>query len=437
MDEDFEAAISSLEASTASIEQQCKLLETQKKALQAIQARNASSQHESLKAQRSSKFTRERAQAEFEASELASSLQTRIEQSVKQSENATEGIQSTVERLLEKDDRLLDGLQKVLPQLSDAAIGSGSSDEVDGLCKALITYTSAEINARIDAAFRSTTQANDHQTNGHVNGTRTPSTTSSQGESLRAELEELCREIDGLSTMAVDNQYRNPISRSLQTAKSESNDDKAQWMRYMGDALQYLIRRLESLEDGTLKLRSQNSALRTVSTALDSVLAMKIERKPSFQALSQSPSKASQKGLKPLRLVQANLSESQDPAAQLLRHLDVRVADSRDSAQLAESLDAAVVDKTNKLAALSTRTEGAITDQISRSIAKAAANCSALRSGVYAYSPYETINLVSGNITAGIDNLEQKTQSLSEEMRQLDIDRIGGIVREKQKNILH
>lgn len=341
-----------------------------------------------------------------------------------------------MERLLEKDDRLLDGLQKVLPQLSESMAGSGSADEVDSLCKALIAYSSAEINARIDAAFKSATQTNGHQTNGHANGTRTPSTTSSQGESLRAELEELCREIDGLSTMAVDNQYRNPILKALEVAKSESDDDRAQWMRYMRDALQHLIGRLERMEDGVLQMRSQNSALRTVSTALDSILAIAIDRKTSFQALSQSPSKASQKGLKPLRLVQANLSESQDPAAQLLRHLDVRIADSRDSAQLAEGLATAVKDKHDKLAALSTRTEVAITDQISRSIAKADANCQALRSGVYAYSPYETVNLVSNEITEGIDGLEQKTQSLSDEMRKLDTDKIGGMVREKQKDIL-
>jgi hypothetical protein len=436
LDEDFEAAISSLEASTASIEKQCKLLEAQKKALQEIQARNATSQTDSIRAQRSSKSTRERAEAEFEASELASSLQSRIDQSVKQSESATDGVHSTVERLLEKDDRLLDGLQKILPQLSDSTAEPGSVNEVDSLCKALIAYSSAEINARIDAAFSFATQPNGHQPNGHTNGTRTPSTTSSQGESLRAELEELCREIDGLSTMAVDSQYRNPISKALVAAESDSEDDKAQWMSYMRDILQYLIRRLQNLEDETLQLRSQNSALQTVSAALNSVLAMPVERKPSFQALAQSPSKASQKGLKPLRLVQANLSESQDPAAQLLRHLDVRVADSRDSVQLAESLAIAVKDKHEKLTALSKKTEVAIIDKVSGSIAPADANSQALRSGVCTYSPYASINLVSSHITDGIDSLEQKTQSISDDMRKLDLDRMSSLVREKQKDIL-
>lgn len=435
LDEDFESAINSLEASTASIEKQCKLLEAQKKVLQEIQARNASTQAETTRAQRSSKSSREKGQADFETSELAESLHTRVERSLKQSESVADGIHSTVERLLEKDDRLLDGLQKVLSQLADAAADSDSSDEVEGLCQALAVYSSAEIHARIDTAFHTATQTKENGK--HPNCTHSPSTTSSQGDTLRVELEELCREIDGLSTMAVDAQYRSPITKAIEAAKSQSNDGKAQWMRYMRDILQYLTARLGAVEDGAMQLRSQDSALKTVSTALDGVLAITVDRKSTLQNISQLPSKASQKGLKPLRLVQANLSESQDPAAQLLRHLDVRVADSRDSAQLAESLGAALEDKTKKLAALSMRTEVVVTDQVSRSIAKADANCQALQLGVYTYSPFDTINLVSSDITEGIDGLEKKTQSLSDIMRELNVDGIGSVVREKQKALLN
>jgi hypothetical protein len=420
-----------LEASTASIEKQCQLLEAQKKALLEIQARNVSSQTDGVRAQRSNKFTREKSQAEFEASELADALQSKIERSSKQSQIASDGIQSTVERVLEKDDRLLDGLQKVLPQLSDAATGSESSGEIERLCQALASYSSAEIHTRIDSAFHTAAQTNGNQ----ANDTH-PLSISSQSESLQAELEELCREIDGLSTMVVDAQYRNPILNALKAAKSDSEDDKSQWMQYMSSTLQHLIARLECLDDGTQQLRSQNSALKTVSTALDSVLAMSVERKRPTQALTQSPSKASQKGLKPLRLVQANLSESQDPAAQLLRHLDVRVADSRDSLQLAESLEAAVKDKHVKLTALSTRTEVVVTDQISRTMAKAEANSHVLCSGVYTYSPFGTVNLVSGDVTEGIDRLEQKTQSVSDEMRELDLEKLGGVVRGKHNALL-
>ena len=430
-DEDFESATSALEASTASIEKQCQLLEAQKKALLEIQTRNVSNQADGVRAQRSNKFIREKSQAEFEATELAHALQSKIARSVKQSEGPTDGIQSTVERVLEKDDRLLDGLQKVLPQLSDAATGSERSAEIEKLCQAMIAYSSAEIHARIDSAFHTAAQAKGNQTN-----VTHPPGVSSQSESLQAELEELCREIDGLSTMVADAQYRNPILNALKASKSESEDDKMQWMQYMSSTLQHLIARLECLDDGTQQLRSQNLALKTVSSALDGVLAMSVERKRSTQALTQSPSKPSQRGLKPLRLVQANLSESQDPAAQLLRHLDVRVADSRDSLQLAESLEAAVKDKHVKLTALSARTETAVTDQLSRTMAKADANSQALCPGVYAYSPFDTVNLVSGDVTEGIDRLEQKTQSVSDGMRELVLERLGGVVRERQRVLL-
>jgi hypothetical protein len=253
---------------------------------------------------------------------------------------------------------------------------------------------------------------------------------------MRAELEELCREIDGLSTMVVESQYRTPILKALEAAKTDSDDDKAQWMQYMRATLQYLTARLECLEDGTQQLRSQHSALKTVSTALDGILAMTVDRKQPSKSLSQSPSKASQKGLKPLRLVQANLSESQDPAAQLLRHLDVRATDSRDAVQLAESLETAMREKDRNLSTLAARTETTVADQISRSIAKANANAQPLLSGVYAYSPFGNFNLVSNEATEGIAQLERKTQSLSDAMRELDVERIGRVIREKQQLLL-
>lgn len=420
-----------MEASTAALERQCKLLEAQKKTLQEIQARNTSSQADSTRTERSSKCKREKAQAEFEASELAESLRSHISQSLKQSESATDGIHSTIERTLEKDDRLLDGLHKVLPQLSDASLGSGPLKEVENLCQSLIAYSSAEIHARIDTAFQSAVQTNGNQLNGTLS-----SPSKGQAESLRAELEELCREIDGLSTMAVDNQYRTPISKAIESAKSESDGDKARWMQYMSDTLHYLTARLEGLDDGTQQLRSQNAALKTISKTLDSVQAMTVERKQSTQPHAQSPSKALQRGLKPLRLVQANLSESQDPAAQLLRQLDVRVSDSRDSIQLAENLDAAVKDKSNKLVALSGRTESTVAEQVSRSIAISDANARALIEGVYAYSPYATINVVNQEVTDGIKQLEIRTQALSKEMRELEVDTIGKLIREKQRALL-
>ena len=430
--EDFESAIASLEASTVSIEKQCRILEAQKQALQDIQARKAASkQSESIKAQRSTKVVREKAQIELEATELADSLQSQVDRSLKQAESAINNIQPTVERVFEKDDRLLDGLEKALQQISAPAGGSGTSDEVERLCQALVTFSSEEIHSRIDAAYETAVQGDESHTNGS-NGHDMVK----QRDSLRLELEELCREVDGLSTMAVDAQYRTPISKALKAANSDSENDRALWTEYLSATLQYLTGRLEAMGDEAQNTRSQYNALKAVSTTLKGVLAISVEDKEHAKVSVRSPMKPSQRGLKPLRLVQANLSEPQDPAAQLLRSLDIKTSNSSESTQLAEEIDKVAGDKSDKLLSLANSSEQGISDQVVRSISKADADVQVLLSAVYAYSPYSSISLVNGEGTDGIDGLEQKTRTLGEEMRQSNVDGLMKTIRKKQQALL-
>ena len=431
-DEDFESAINSLEASTAAIEKQCKLLEAQKQALQEIQARNATAhQSEDSQRQHFNKLTREKAQAELKTAELAKTLHSRVERSLKQAESSTDNIQPTADRTLERDDRLLDGLEKVLPQLSLPNGNPEHADEVGSLCQALITHSNAEIHSRIDATYSAAVQTHGSQANGiHVQEAE------SQRASLRAELEELCREIDGLSSMAVDTQYRIPISKALQAASSDSDGERAMCSEYLGSTLQYLTARLEAMDDQTQQVRAHSAAVKTMARVLEIVLAIAVDKKQLSQQNSQSPTKLSQRGLKPLRLVQANLSESHDPATQLLRHLDIRTSESDDSMRLSELIGAAVIEKNGKLLSLSASSEQRITDQVVQSLDITESSLQTLLSVVYAYSPFKTVSLVQNDLTEGIDRLEQKTRTMGEQMRDLDADKITRTMREAQQTLL-
>ena len=431
-DEDFESAIALLEASTASIEKQCKSLEAQKQALEAIQARNATTMDsDGAKSQRYHRITREKAQLEFATAELVDSMQSQIEISLKQAESATKSIQPSIDRVFEKDDRLLDGLEKALQQVSVPLSGSETSEEVERLCNGLIACSSAEIHHRINTAYRSALQGYAVQSNG-ANG----QDLTNQRDSLRAELDELCREVDGLSTMAVENQYRAPISRALGSAKSDFDTERCTWTEYLSSTLQHLTARLEAMNDGSQSFRSHLSALKTVSKALNGVLSISVDQKESLKAFSRSPTKQSQKGLKPLRLVQANLLESQDPAVQLLRQLDIRLPEPKDAAQLLDNLGPAVLEKSRKLSSFSGNSEQDVSDQATQSLTEVGQDVQSLLSAVFAYSPYATINLVNGECAKGVDRLEQKTQSLGDEMRQLGTDQISRDIRSGQEAFL-
>lgn len=432
VDDDFEAAIKSLEASTAAIEKQCAVLEVQKQALADLKARQGSNTAaSSSQDERQKKLAREKAQLEFEVSELASSLSLGLQASSKQADTAVAALPQSVDRVFEKDDRLLDGLQKLLPKLAESDTDQVVAADVDRLCTALAALSAREIRMRMNAVY----QAHAASATSVANGD-TPKQAKKQIASLRAELDELSNEIDGLATMAVDGQYRLPITRELRSAGGDADSDRARWSEYLVATLGYLTTRLTALEEHFQHLCAHQGALRHVGAALDSAMAKPDRKREEVQAALRSPATPTARGLKPLRLVQANLAEPQDPVTQVLRSFDIKVTDTSDTIKLATTLQQALAEKQSRTAELGRRTERNISDQLVETIGKADKHVLDLLGAVYAHTQYGSVQLMDPELKAVLDELEEKTSGLGDEMRMLDVDGIGRIVKGKQRDVL-
>ncbi|KAK5686480.1 hypothetical protein LTS10_002599 [Elasticomyces elasticus] len=432
LDNDFEIAIASLETSTAAIEQQCRLMESQKQALTELKARNTIQTNNTAARDRQKKLARDKAQLEFEVDELADVLESSLKASAQQADAAVGGMPNSVNRVLEKDDRLLDGLQKLLPKLADRETDQDVGMEVDRLCQLLAALSAQEIRLRLDSAYEACAGTVSSTANGHKIETQR------QQQSLKDELAELSSEIDGLATMAVDGQYRVPIMRDLQSTTSDADTDRSRWSEYVATALQYLTSRLTALEQHYQHLHAHRGALSQLTNALDEACTAS---SPTPQTTQQAPPRSpatpsSVKGLKPLRLVQANFSEPQDPVTQLLRSFDIRVADTGDTSKLIAVLEQASSDRRARLAQLRESTERTVSDQLGETIVKADESVRDLLTALYAHSPYGTVRLADAETETGISQLEAKTQDLGEEMRTLDVDSIARKVREQQRQIL-
>lgn len=357
------------------------------------------------------------------------SLQSKFRAATKHSESATGNAQPNVERVLEKDDRLLDGLEKVLPHLSWGGGNDASAEEMEKLCQALKILISSDIRARIDAAYLEGASQNSASANG-ANGKY--SRESRQLTSVNAELEELCREIEGLSTMAVDNQYHNPIVSATSTAKADAEIEKAAWAEYLSSAINYSTGRMEHLLKQLEDQRAHSSATKAISAALEQVLEASKDRHDDSQHGPKSPVKSMQKGLKPLRLVQANLSDAQDPASQLLRQLEVRLPGELDTSNLSDASS----EKLDKLLALRASSERSISDHIAHSLSTTEHDAQQLLRAVFAHSQYGSAHLESKEVRSGLDGLESQTQGVSERMRILDIEGITKATGERQAKLL-
>jgi len=433
-DEEFEHAISSLESSTAAIDAQCQIMEAQKRALLDFKARNKTSddrvaKFDSLKPQH--KLARDKAQLDLEIGQISSALHERLRSSMAQAENASTSLPSKVERLFEKDDRLLDGLQKIVPKLQGNDNDSHGLDQLDRLCSAFTILEAKAIRTQIDTTYKrnlpSATQ------NGHPS----PTNNDQDHQAVRAELAELSSEIDGLLTLVAENYYRAPITKRLGSARTESHGEAARWSEYLGTTLQYLAARLESLNEHFQHLQAHRAALAAVSQTLDKTLAV-----PSAKAQDAQPQSSTskvgqaQRGLKPLRLVQANLPEAPDASVQLLRQLDIRQPDTADVAKLSQNLHNVKLERHDKLTAFAANTDESLTKLLGESLNRADVDARDLLSAVFAHSQYGERRLVDEDVQRELDVLEGRTQTVGEQMRHLDVDGLASDVRKLQRSVL-
>lgn len=445
-DEEFEHAISALESSTAAIDAQCQIMEAQKRALLDFKARNKTNadRFESLKPQH--KLARDKAQLDLELGQISSALHERLRSSMAQAENASTSLPSKVERLLEKDDRLLDGLQKIVPKLQGNNNNNDSQglEQIDQLCHAFITLEAKAIRTQINTTY---TRNLPFPT---TNGNHPPNTAQEQEhQAARAELADLSSEIDSLLALVAETHYRRPITTRLSTARASTHSEAARWSNYLASTLHYLAARLDSLAEHFTHLHAHRAALAAVSQTLDKTLAFVPSSSSSSSAAAKGQDAAlasqsstsklaqAQRGLKPLRLVQANLPEAPDASAQLLRLLDIRLADAGgDVAKLSTNLHNVRLERHDRLMASASNTDEGLTKVLGESLNRADVDARDLVGAVFAHSQYGERRLVDEDVQRELDVLEGRTQTVGEQMRQLDVDGLANDVRKLQRSIL-
>lgn len=435
-DEEFEHAISSLESSTAAIDAQCQIMEAQKRALLDFKARNKISddraaRFDSLKPQH--KLARDKAQLDLEIGQISSALHERLRSSMAQAESASTSLPSKVERLLEKDDRLLDGLQKIVPKLQGNNDDSQGLDQLDRLCEAFTVLEAKAIRTQIDTTY-TRNLPNSTTPNGHPSPNS--NSNSQDHHAVRAELAELSSEIDGLLALVAENYYRAPITKRLGSARTESHGEAARWSEYLGSTLHYLAARLESLNEHFQHLHAHRAALAAVSQTLDKTLAAPSTKAQEAPQSSTSKFAQAQKGLKPLRLVQANLPEAPDASAQLLRHLDIRQPETADVAKLSQNLHNVKLERHDKLTTFASNTDESLTKLLGESLNRADVDARDLLNAVFAHSQFGERRLVDEDVQRELDVLEGRTQTVGEQMRHLDVDGLASDVRKLQRSIL-
>lgn len=233
---DFESAIASLESSTAAIERQCATMEAQREALQALQNQNGtSSSLARVQNQQRQSRARAKTQKDLEIDELAETVRYRAVTVERQIEASLALLKSSTKRQLDKDDRLLDGLQKLMSKVEPIESNEARMLEVEQLSRALVTLQSKIVKDRTNKVYLTALEA--ARSADEADGTGALQSEDDQENehtiALTEELDSLIAEIDSVLEMVIDNQHRRPILEALKRSDSEALREQKQWQDYV------------------------------------------------------------------------------------------------------------------------------------------------------------------------------------------------------------
>lgn len=375
---------------------------------------------------------RERAQLDLKIDELRQMIANNLRSRLREGDSIASGVPSHLDRILQKDDRLLDGLQKLIPKLLETSADADDAASVEQLCSALESISAKAIRSRLNAIYRNSLSVYRQKQNGQPR-VHLSEQQKLQRETLRNELAELGSEIDGLVSIVVDGQYRKPLKQGMLSAQTEYSVQKMRWAEYVVSALAYLSTRLESIHNHTERVYGHNSALQAVSALLDDTSessSRKAEVSNSTNSASADP--ANGRGLKPLRLVQANLAEAQDPSFQLLRHHGLSLNEDDSASKLLTVLSDTLAERRDRLADASRATEQTLSSTIATSFAGTQQDLENVLKGVHANSRFSAIRLVDDRVQRQLDALEHDTSLLSDQMRDLDLEQVSRALSSKQ-----
>lgn len=426
---DFETSIKALQSSTAAIDKQCAILEAQLETMRELSRRNG--QPVSSDTGSDVHFRQREAMKLYaETDGLADSLKSRATNLKRQTDSSLSLLKSGAQRQLDKDDRLLDGLQKLMLNLEVPEPPEKQIEEVEKLAKALVSLQGTVVKNRANQIYLTTLeQAKKGSDLAKI--TRQPND-EVEAAALTEELDSLIGEVDSVLEMVVDHQYRRPILDVLKASDVEAQRKRQQWLLYVQTALQQMTDRLQDLSSHTQDLHAYNNALESVSSILEDICTT--EQPATRTAVPVVSARPQHKAIRDLVLP---ATSNTHPALELLRHHGINLSTpSMHNGKNRAAVETAINERKLRLKGLSMSTEQGISNQVSESVNMADAQLQGLLQAVYAYSPYGTVHLADEDTKARLKQLDKGIEILAGELRGLEPEKLIERERRQLDNVL-
>lgn len=138
-------------------------------------------------------------------------------------------LKSYVAERLTSDDQILSRLPNMVSTIVSETEISEDEKSVDQWCKAIVSFRTAEIKARVDAVYLESLSKEASHTTTNESDTELQV----RKEALQAELEELHAEVASIAEMVVEHELRKPMVDVKERREKERSLARTAWLNYV------------------------------------------------------------------------------------------------------------------------------------------------------------------------------------------------------------
>ncbi|KAF2733298.1 hypothetical protein EJ04DRAFT_553447 [Polyplosphaeria fusca] len=411
-DQDLQAAIDSLNSSTAAIEEQCKVLEAQKDALTALKALdkpNLSVEH--MRNDRRRRETQEKARLDIAVEDMYTTITEQLTDTQRDIDSEKAVLRTYVTERLTSDDKILTALPGIVSKIATEPEATCDEKSVDQWCKAIVSFRAGEIQARVNAIYLSSL------TDPLPDGLQGLSEAEllEQKEALQAELESLHSEIATVAEMVVEHELRKPIQELKEREEKEIMQARSAWLKYVLSTLHYMSKRLDTVTTHTATLDELQQALAHVNRATSQ------RTPPSNTDLSSPARKRATSGPKPgfsspvVRLKPPKAIELPAALTDALRHAGMTA--SHDSVEsLRETMMNMQLERESKLDEHFSSIMASTHASVATRLGKADIDWGAISAALFSHTPFQAVRLTDPKLEGDIKNMERELETASQSL---------------------
>lgn len=229
LDHEIAAAIESLQSSTNAIEEQCRVLEMQRDALRKLRALdkpNLDAEH--ARNERRRKEGQEKARLDVAIDDVSTAITEQLSDAQRDSESDKSALKSYVAERLASDDQILSRLPNIVSTIVADVETSEDEKSMEQWCKAITSFRTAEIKARVDTVYLNSLSGTNKGRPGEPDAVL-----QERKQALQAEMEELHAEVASIAEMVVEHELRKPMIDVKQRIGKERTLAQTAWLNYV------------------------------------------------------------------------------------------------------------------------------------------------------------------------------------------------------------